>query len=293
MPMTFLSPDWCKLRWSPFVRFDADRQAYRAISCCAGVYRVRVTGRDVLAYVGQTGRMLRERLNALRLHTLAADCPWNDPHTAAPKLWSYRQTEGAEYECSWAEVDGTDRQRKALECYMIWQYRLEVGASPLCNFGRLHPNYRTSRGRSTADRGGRLPDGQRNPSWASSVPPLRCTSEDLDARWMGLVWSSRELLSPHTAARAPTSPGVYRVLDAASSELLYIGQSSSLRKRLQRHARDSWGRDSVVFSYSNMDASAPPCQRLEIENDLIAGYYATARKAPTRQFSPRINREVS
>ena len=66
----------------------------------AGIYRVRVRGQNQLAYIGQTGRNLRERLSDLRRNTLAIEMPFNDPHTAAPSLWAWRDAEGYEYECS-------------------------------------------------------------------------------------------------------------------------------------------------------------------------------------------------
>jgi hypothetical protein len=39
-----------------------------------------------LAYIGQTGRSLRQRVCALVHGTLADAMPFNDPHTAAPRL---------------------------------------------------------------------------------------------------------------------------------------------------------------------------------------------------------------
>jgi hypothetical protein len=126
----FLSPRWCDRDWTPFVPFAAARGEMRAIPAGPGLYRVRVAGRDQLAYVGQTGRGLRERVGMLARGTLAAEMPFNDPHTAAPKLWSYRDAEGLQFEVSATECDLPRNDRMGLECYLVWQYRLEAGASP-------------------------------------------------------------------------------------------------------------------------------------------------------------------
>ena len=87
---SFLSPQWCDRNWSPFVPFAVTRGDMPGITTDPGLYRVRVQGRDQLAYVGQTGRDLRERVGMLTRGTLATEMPFNDPHTAAPKLWSFR-----------------------------------------------------------------------------------------------------------------------------------------------------------------------------------------------------------
>src|SRR6266545_6246527 len=107
--------------------------------------------------------------------TLAAEMPFNDPHTAAPKLWSFRDAEKLEFEVSVTECDLPKNDLMGLECYAVWQYRLEAGTSPLCNFGRLHPRYCTSANRSTARRGRRLVDEEPDNDGGASVPPLRLT----------------------------------------------------------------------------------------------------------------------
>ncbi len=87
----FLSRGWCGLAWSDWLPLHAARSEFqRLIPRDPGLYRVRVIDANVLAYVGQTGRDLRERSRALARHTTrsADDPPWNDPHTAAPGLWA-------------------------------------------------------------------------------------------------------------------------------------------------------------------------------------------------------------
>jgi len=56
--------DWSE--WIPLVSPIADYK--RCISRDPGLYHVKIVGQDALAYVGQTGRDLRERTRALAAH---------------------------------------------------------------------------------------------------------------------------------------------------------------------------------------------------------------------------------
>ena len=275
----FLDSHWCDLTWTEFVPF-AD--SLRLISSLPGVYRVRLKSRDQLAYIGQTGRTLRERLLGLRRHTLAEEMPFDDPHTAACRLWSYRDAEKYEYECSAAPVDLPKPERMALECFLIWRYRLELGQSTLCNFGRLHPQYLPSRNRSTGIRGGRLPVGHQNEQVAPCIPPLKLQGDPTTQEWMGVAWRPLEALRGNAVVAVPTTAGVYKLLDNAG-RLLYVGESSSLGDRLFSHRQKAWGDREVLFSFCELPELRIKCQRLEIENDLIAGYYSITKQAPAFQ----------
>src|SRR5262249_7264188 len=99
----FFAPNWCGLLWTGVLPLPIRARSGRLIPPAAGVYRVRVVGRDELAYIGQTGRDLNERLRGLGSGLHAAEMPFNDPHTAAPKLWSYRNGDGIHFEASAAE----------------------------------------------------------------------------------------------------------------------------------------------------------------------------------------------
>ena len=48
---------WCGLDWTPWLPFDADRKAFQQFGRVAGVYRVRVRGTSIFAYLGQTGHL--------------------------------------------------------------------------------------------------------------------------------------------------------------------------------------------------------------------------------------------
>ena len=263
------SQNWLSFGWTEWVPFDGGD--FKLLPTAAGIYRVRIRDQNRLAYIGQTGRNLRERLSDLRRNALAKEMPFNDPHTAAPSLWSWRDADGYEYECS-AFTTGLDAQhRQALECWLLWQYRLETGESTLCNHGHFHPHYVKSRDRKTGFRGHRLvaPADQ-----IQSTQGLRHSDDGS----MGIEWSEWQQLDQLVA---PNSPGVYRI--AESGRVIYIGESSGLKARLKAHARNDWGRPLASFCVLTPDT---PKQHLhEIENDLIAGHYHAYGSPPAMQFS--------
>jgi hypothetical protein len=59
----FLKHDWCSLSWSEWVPFDGGN--FKGLHAGAGLYRIRVADSPVLAYIGQTGRDLRQRLGVM------------------------------------------------------------------------------------------------------------------------------------------------------------------------------------------------------------------------------------
>ena len=104
---------------------------------------------------------------------------------------------------------------------------------------------------------------------------------------MGLEWSD---VSPLTdgSKSLPAVPGIYKLLDGDSLDVLYIGETASLK------ARGCGGRSKQLgqsarphVAYSAMPSLTTDCQRLEIECDLIAAYYAHARLPPEFEFGSR------
>lgn len=249
------------------------------------MYRIRPAGGDVLAYIGQTGRSLRERLSSLCRHALSPVMPFNDPHTAAPSLWAIRHSEGVDFECSAASAGTPKRLREGLECYLLWKYRQERGESTLCNHGRFHALYYKSGPRSSNRRGGLLAGGMSNPAGGASLPALPFTGSPPDRDWMGLGWSPLKTLDSVGVSSAPRLPGLYKLLSQAGDELLYVGQSMDLKARLMAHRRVDWGVPPTAFSYAALDGSVLPYQLKELENDLIAGFYRRTRDVPSFQFS--------
>jgi HNH endonuclease len=198
-----------------------------------GVYRIRYAGGtpEHLLYVGQTAQTLRERLLSLAAGVNAEECPFNDPHTAAPHLWLLRRLNGARLECSCAPVAGDAQILHGTEDMLLWRHRVETGLSAQANYGRFYPGYvrPTNRwivrgGRSGIRTPGRraalLPNGSEIVNFAVSQAALRGKAGPLQASW----WQRAHL----TEARfLPRAPAVYCIHDRGAEQPVYVGQTSS------------------------------------------------------------------
>ncbi len=270
----YIARQWCGLRWTPWVPFS--QEDFSVIPTYAGVYRVRPRNGHTLVYIGQTGRSLRGRLMTLRNYTMRRQMPYNDPHTAAPNLWAWRISDGMEFECSAAPCHFSKRKRLGVESYLLCQYRLERGGSPLCNLGRFHPKYSRPGNRSTGRGGLKLPKAKSNPAGGVSAPPLQRKGSPPDANWMGLKWVSAE-------GQATAGAGLYKVLDSRRRALVYIGQSKNLRARLLAHRSSKrWAREGSIW------VAIPRVMklnhhRLELENDLLGSFYELFKDVPKYQ----------
>lgn len=269
-----------RLAWSDWVPFDENRTHLKGLPNTPGLYQIRRVSAEDLCYIGETGRNLRERLGSALTGMTKEVMPFNDPHTAAPGLWCYRQ-EGYQFECRAAPVELTRRDRRALETCLIWQHRLEFGYSPLCNLGRFHPNFTRSGSRKSGQRGRYLSDNEpRNPAGFPSISPLNATGETIGQDWMGLKWTT---FSPLNQSTPPKSAGLYRIL--VKGLLVYLGESEHLRNRIIAHRKRDWGGVATI-SYWSFAAPPPHHHRLEIENDLIAGYIQAHGVPPYFQYGP-------
>lgn len=272
---------WCGLEWSSWVPFDGGD--FRTITNGPGVYRVRITGESALAYIGQTGRSVRERLQALRSNTASELMPFDDPHTAAPSLWAWRDAKGFAYECSGAHASQDIRERQALECWLLWKHRVAEGRSTLCNHGQFHPDYVKSRARKSGQRGGRRAEvvefTQHGPL---SPTPLQQYAAATCPDWMGLQWSQ---WTPLSALFGISTVALYRIRALNGVDLLYIGESLSLANRMRAHAIALKGLEPLEASYVTLPQDISKCGMHELENDLLGGYYESMRTAPTLQFS--------
>lgn len=135
------------LRWTESIALQQQSHLHE-LPTTAGLYRVQAVDDPPLAYVGQTGRSLRERVSALR-GAFNTEMPYRDPHTAAPALWAWLATEPAQLTVSVCPVDGATPWRKALEAVAIANHRQQHGLSPRWNFGRMPPGYRMSSANNT------------------------------------------------------------------------------------------------------------------------------------------------
>jgi len=96
---------------------------------------------------------------------------------------------------------------------------------------------------------------------------------------MRLEWFEWQQLDQFVA---PNSPGAYRIADG--TRVIYIGETSGLRSRLNAHARTYWGCERPLASFCVLPPNTPEQHRHEIENDLIAGHYHSHGSPPAMQF---------
>ena len=149
--MPINTQDWCGLQWTEWVPLQ-NAAIRRAVAHRGpGVYRIRHRGGNPnrLVYIGQTGRDLCGRLQALARCVNGQECPYNDPHTAAPHLWLLRTLDNVEFECSGAPVvaphpghPNTAKQiHRGTEDMLLWRHRVDVNQSTVANYGRFYPGY--------------------------------------------------------------------------------------------------------------------------------------------------------
>jgi hypothetical protein len=106
---------------------------------------------------------------------------------------------------------------------------------------------------------------------------------------MGLNWSLPQNLDSAGLPGVAAAGGVYLLMGPDS--LVYIGQSTNLLGRLRTHSQFQWG-VPLKFSLCQLAAGYSPTQLLEVENDLIAAYFALNKTAPSGQFGQRGNSPV-
>jgi hypothetical protein len=281
---------WCGLEWTGWVPL-----AREAIGAAApklpGVYRIRrpdsLEGR--LLYIGQTGRTLRERLLSLAAGANAAECPFNDPHTAAPHLWLLRHVDGVRLECSCAPVSGNVQILHGTEDMLLWRHRVETGCSAEANYGRFYPGYARPTNRWIV-RGGRantripgrkavaLSQSDARVDFSVSRPALRGEAGPLQASW----WQ-RALL---TEVRSlPSGPAVYCIHDRGAEEPVYVGETLSLPTRAATHAVASWRVREPWLAYLPLPEGTPKHVLRELESDLLGWHFEQTGRAPLAQYS--------
>jgi hypothetical protein len=280
--MSYFEKNWCDMQWTRWIKFTSSRIEWRGLPEEPGHYRVRPIDGSLLMYVGETGRGLRKRIAELRDGVVGREMPYDDPHTAAPGLWAWMKEENWDYESSAAPSELTRESRKTMECYLLWRYRLEKGETTLCNLGRFHKDYTRSTVRNQHVQGRKLaPTEQRNQSGGPSHPPLQHHGDSLSNDWMTLEWTDTKPLL--MMEKTPQSPGLYRIIDPSVPKVIYIGQTKNLKNRLMTH-RTVYHAENVKFSFIILPNEMLTHQRLELENDLIAGYYHQFHEAPRDQF---------
>ena len=199
----------------------------------------------------------------------------DQPEAAAPVM----------LECSAAPLDASAAGRRGMESFLLYRYRQERGGSPLCNFGRFHPRYRKSTIRREGLRGGKLAEDLKdNPAGFPGIEPLEPIGKPGDSDWMGLEWTDREPLAAENVQAVAAGAGLYLLADTGSQEIVYIGQSADVAKRLLDHSRKTWEGRTLQFSYQIIGQSVLPHNLRELETDLIGNFFEQFRKAPEFQF---------
>ncbi len=275
-----MSTNWCGIKWSPWVNFT-DKEGFKSFPNEPGFYRVRALGRDDLFYIGQTGRTLRERVRGLIRNTMQEDMPYNDPHTAGPSLWAWRDAEALTFEVACSVSALGVRDRKGYEDYLLWKYHLERGEATLCNHGHFHTQYEKSKNRSSGFRGGMLKEGLNSDS-GRSLEPLKRVGRSGELGWMGLGWLNGGELLQLKHSTIPEGKGLYLIL---GEEMLYIGQTNNLRGRIKTHQKKDWGVDGAGCRYYQMPDDTLPYQLKEYESNLIGAYYEETGSIPIHQYA--------
>jgi hypothetical protein len=147
------------------VRIGEIRRTARALpASIASDLKARSPNRPI--YIGQTRRTLCERLVALASGVTAEECPFNDPHTAAPHLWLLRRLDGLGWNAPAPQSQATCRSAEAPRT-LLWRHWVEAGLPVEANYGRLYPGYARPTNRWII-RGGR--SGSRMPN--CTAPPI-------------------------------------------------------------------------------------------------------------------------
>lgn len=201
MEQKYFQLDLGGLSWSDWTSFTKT-STLKSVTSRPGLYRIRAEKCNELVYIGQTGRNLRERLKQLQKGTFAESMPFNDPHTAAPNLWVWRNEGIGGYECSVAVLECEVQTRQVVEDYILWISRSEAGRSTLCNHGNFHSNYVKSSNQTQSRIGAKI-----NPVYpqteqfcSSGTKPLTFKQDALSLEWMNLDWSISEKLLPEVSS---------------------------------------------------------------------------------------------
>ncbi len=181
---------------------------------------------------------------------------------------------------------------------MISLHRQEYGFSPTVNFSRMPAGYRKSSSYSLklvregkAYRGGPWKDVESH--HAPGVPSAGdLKSKPISVSWCGHKWTKWQMLDSRTLSLSASAQGLYRIRDASSPGLLYIGQGI-LKGRLLSHFRKTLvgnSQQGAIFRTAKrlecswVCADWLPNQREELECDLIASHLLVMGFVPLAQF---------
>jgi hypothetical protein len=270
--------DWCNLNWTQWQPLEAGFvRAFAPVS--SGIYRIRRAGvANRLTYIGQTGRSLRERLLALANGTHANECPFNDPHTAAPHLWLLVRWDNAQLEFSCTPVTGDPPILRGTEDMLLWRHRVENRCSTEANYGRFYPGWSRSTNRKQGRIAERLARGQQVPNFDLSEAALQGDCPVLAAPW----WKRMALSALDSL---PSEAAIYCIYDNAAREPepAYVGETSNLRDRATSNLVARWPMPHPWLCY-RVFPGAPKHVLHELESDVLGWHFWQAKTAPSCQY---------
>jgi hypothetical protein len=283
--------------WKPMLNAGTNK----SIPSASGLYRVGFQNNDSLAYIGQTGRSLRERLGALSRGTYKDYMPYNDPHTAGPAFWAANQKENSAFEVSTCEISNIPTAlRKGLECLTIYEHRIRFGFSPLFNFGRMPVGFSKSSGNNQKlVKSGKRFRGQRTSEildcHEKGLPPLELIGNNNEKNFGKILnlnwseWNSYDVYKDLTGSET----GLYLFGSSDKDALLYIGEGK-IRDRIKAHLKKGQRQDHNQYHFFKdygvikisfaINADLKSHHRLEIENDLIGAHIKKFNAIPEAQF---------
>ncbi|MGR5067222.1 GIY-YIG nuclease family protein [Vibrio alfacsensis] len=163
-------------------------------------------------------------------------------------------------------------------------HRKEFGFSTLCNYGRFHKQWVKPTNKKQGRKGEKLSIGYFNSAGLTSSKVLKHIGKSHDADWMGLDWSEPEVLNTVSINVLDNTPAVYRIMDSASRDVLYIGETKELQSRLKAHAKKPWNGEETLFSFAQGADLSESHLRHEIEVDLIGAYFEEHQRVPCFQY---------
>lgn len=247
-----------------------------------GIYRIRPRGQNSLAYIGQTGRCLRENLSKLREESSRNRVDPDSKHFASPCMFVYIKVKDTDLDvstCAMTKIP--DDERLATESFLLWNYRIEVGASPICNLRRFHEGYRMFIHTTEGVKVRKLEIDE--DSYNSSISPLKYDQPFKSTDWMGLLWTEWTPLDKKAVKSLGDEFCFYRIAKEDMSELLLVDWTDDLGTMLSDHLREKWSK-KTVYSVAFRGLELPPVHVAELRNDMVAGYYMEKSEAPRMQF---------
>ena len=247
-----------------------------------GIYRIRPVGQSTLAYIGQTGKCLRENLTKLREESGGKRVDPDSKHFASPCMFVYLKVKDTALEVSTCAMPKLpEDERLATESFLLWNYRLEAGESPKCNLKRFHEGFDMFIDPAEGVKVRKLNSDESLEN--SSISPLIYDQPFMNNDWMGLMWTEWENLDKKSAKSMKDEVCFYRIAREGFSELLLVDWTSDLGSAFSDHLREKWSK-KAVFSLAFKGLDLPPVHIAELKNDMIAGYYMERSESPRMQF---------